>query len=163
MNQMDIYSGLDLKQQEEYLLIQNFGKAGRYFYKIARGIDNRPVSPDRIRKSISAESTFFEDLTNRNEILEQLDRISANTWQRMTKSNTLGRTVTIKVRFDNFDTITRSKSFPNMIENEDLVMTTARELLLAVDRQPMKIRLCGVGVSNWNNQGEDDQEQKLKL
>ena len=111
MEKLGILNGADLKKFSEIELAQRFGKAGRHFYKIVRAQDDRPVNPNRIRKSIGAERTFGEDLTNMDEMKERLDQISEIVFKYMEQSENFGRTVTLKAKTPEFKLITRSKSF----------------------------------------------------
>jgi DNA polymerase IV len=110
MHKMGINVGADLKKYEENELVKHFGKAGHYYYYIARAIDMRHVSADGTRKSIGAENTFDTDLHTLAEMQNGLEPIINEVWRRMERSNIFGRTITLKIKFDNFETITRSKS-----------------------------------------------------
>src|SRR4029077_3907205 len=110
MARLGIETGLDLKGQSLELLQQHFGKAGSYYYWAARGIDERPVRPDRIRKSIGAENTFPADLFTYEAARDALREIVDSVWGYCERSGSRGRTVTLKVKFANFRQITRSRT-----------------------------------------------------
>ena len=110
MNRLGVVTGADLKTWSLQALVRNFGKSGKYFYDIVRGIDQRPVNPSRIRKSIGAERTFDTDLRSKQEIYKSLEQIETELISRLNRKQRKGRTLTLKVKFDDFEQITRSKS-----------------------------------------------------
>lgn len=148
MNELGIFTGLDLKAQSESFLRQHFGKAGSFYYGIARGLDHRPVTPDRIRKSISAETTFREDLTAREALQMQLLAQTEDVWRTIERIKVHGRTVTLKVKYADFQTVTRSKSGMQPILDRVLFERISLELLDQVLPPPQGIRLIGIGLSN---------------
>jgi len=148
MHRLGIETGADLKDQTLEFLIQLFGKSGPYFYGIARGIDNREVRPDRVRKSVGAEDTFAEDIHSFEPAREGLQPLIEKIW-RYCEANDIGaKTVTLKVKFADFSQITRSRTFPEALPAitglEDAV-----SLLLAPIFPPRQgIRLLGVTLSS---------------
>ncbi|MBL3657322.1 DNA polymerase IV [Fulvivirga sediminis] len=156
MKRMGIQNGADLKKYTEADLVSRFGKAGRYYYRIARGIDEREVTPNRIRKSLGAENTFEDDLTSVPELKEQLKKITEILIGRMEKSDTKGKTLTLKVKFHDFQQITRSKTITKWIENEDQITSLYEELLGTFDTGDVKIRLLGLSVSNLNHELKEE-------
>lgn len=150
MRKLNIYTGRDLRERDEYELIRQFGKAGRWFFQIARGIDDRPVNPNRIRKSIGAEVTFEKDLENKDEINNQLKEIAGEVWDRSVASGKSGRTITLKLRYPDFTTLTRSKTMVTDVSGKDALLRIASELLLMVDGME-KVRLLGVTLSNFTD------------
>jgi len=151
MKRMGLFTGADLKKLSEADLVQHFGKTGRFYYRIVRGIDNRPVEPHRETKSLSAEDTFPHDLTTLEEMNEQLDRISGIVHERLLKYGLKGRTITLKVRYSDFRQITRNQSFPYPLNDLPTIRATAKQLLAATDPEDKKIRLLGVGLSNFQD------------
>ena len=148
MQRMGIYTGGDLKQLTEIEMVRRFGKVGRFYYKIVRAEDNREVNPNRIRKSIGAERTFFDDISSIAEMKEKLSDIASKVHTYMEKSDNFGRTVTIKLKNPDFQIITRSKTFTSEVrELEDLVKIV-HELLENNKEEVEKVRLLGVSVSN---------------
>ncbi len=147
MHKMGILTGLDLKKFSRRDLIDQFGKAGSYYYDIARGIDRREVEPEKNRKSVGAERTFETDLIHLNEILTELYNIGQILEERLRKSNFTGRTLTLKVKFENFEQITRSKSFNSSLTTE-LIHQTTVELASVIDYANRGVRLLGLSVSN---------------
>ena len=163
MNKLGIYTGGDLKRWSETDLIKRFGKMGGYYHKIAFGQDDRKVNPNRIRKSISSEDTFEEDLTNIGEMMEAITTIAQNVYDWMERNQVYGKTLTVKIKFSDFKQITRSKTSPGLITDLDSMVRIAGELLSAVDTDNVRVRLLGVGVSNLNRPDEKPGGQQLTL
>jgi DNA polymerase-4 len=147
MHQLGIKTGADLKQWSEEGLVENFGKAGHIYYQNARAIDNRPVEWKRIRKSVSSETTFSEDIDKLEYLQPELDKIADEVIKYIDKKNFRGRTVTLKIKFADFRIITRSKTFPTHIIDYETLHKAGHELLQLVDLSP-KVRLIGLGVKN---------------
>lgn len=148
MNALHLFTGADLKKLDEAELTKLFGKHGHFFYKIVRGIDDRPVEPNREIKSVSAEDTFITDLSNIMELKEQIERISAIVSNRLEQHRYKGRTITLKIRYSDFRLLTRSYSHPVSISDRETIAATAFQLLVKSGLDNVKIRLLGVGVSN---------------
>ena len=163
MHKMGIKNGLDLKKYSESDLAIRFGKSGRYYYRIARAIDDREVNPHRIRKSLGAENTFSHDLTQTDEIRKELESIKETLVNRMERSNTKGKTLTLKVKFHDFQQITRSKTITKWIENEKQITSLYEELLTTFDTSDVKIRLLGLAISNLNHEIEEPVSYQLTL
>jgi DNA polymerase-4 len=159
MNRLGIYTGRDLRAQTLLFLQSNFGKAGTYYYAIARGVDERPVRPDRIRKSIGAENTFLEDLTRYDAMCEALQPIIDKVWRSCETTHIHGRTVTLKVKFADFEVITRSRTQPVPIDSGDELARLSLDLLAGIMPIAKGIRLLGVTISSLNNNGSDDNPQ----
>lgn len=149
MKRQGLHTGGDLKKLTEQRLIQLFGKMGKFFYKIVRGIDHRPVQPHHEIKSISAEDTFSYDLPKGEELDDWLVQISKSAFRRLQHYQVSGRTITLKVKFEDFKLLTRSISFPNAIGDIDFVLDAVRTLLANIDFNDKKVRLIGVGFSNF--------------
>ena len=160
MHKMGISTGSDLKKWTELSLVDRFGKSGYYYYKIARAIDNRNVNPNRIQKSLGAENTFSSDLMNYESVRKELVEISEVLHRRMAKSKTVGRTLTVKVKYTDFRMVTRSKTMDKWIENIEQIQSLYEELLLAI---PIEngIRLLGLSLSNLNHEEQEDEQPKL--
>lgn len=148
MHRLAIYTGADLKQWSEAELVQQFGKVGQFYYRIARGQDDRPVNPNRLRKSISAETSFAVDLSDRPTMLRELEAIAQTLKQRLDDKKTSGRTLTLKVKFANYRQVTRSRTLPHTLITHEALSRLGRELLDTVDLTGQKVRLLGLGVSN---------------
>jgi DNA polymerase IV len=154
MNELGIFTGRDLKAQPLERLTARFGKAGAYYYSISRGIDLRPVRPDRERKSVGAEETFASDLHGFEELAAELDRILDRLWERCGRARVRGgRTVTLKVKFANFNQVTRSRTSPGLA-GRDEVRQAGLALLRGLCPLAMGVRLLGLTLS-----GLDDGEQ----
>ncbi len=147
MHQLGIKTGADLKQWTEEGLVANFGKAGHIYYQNARAIDNRPVEWQRIRKSVSSETTFDHDIDNLDELLPELDKVARDVINYIIKKEFKGRTVTLKIKFSDFKIITRSKTFPAPVSDYETIRNAGQDLLQLVDLSP-KVRLIGIGIKN---------------
>ena len=150
MKKMNLHTGADLKRLEEAELVKHFGKVGRFYYNIARGIDERPVQPHRETKSLAAEDTFSYDLTITEEMTRELDKIAQTVCNRLQKYRLKGRTITLKIKYGDFRQITRSRSFAFPVDDLATILTTATELLLATEPENKKIRLLGISISNFD-------------
>lgn len=147
MHQIGIKNGLDLKQRSESELTAHFGKMGHQFYQYARGLDDRPVEPDRIRKSLGAENTFEKDMDSYEELTTEMEAIAREVIRRISKRSFYGRTVTLKIKYADFKTISRSKTLSEPISNYEMLIDIGKELLQMVDISP-KVRLLGLSIKN---------------
>jgi DNA polymerase-4 len=150
MKGMGLFTGADLKRLPEDEMVKHFGKAGRFYYQIARGIDNREVQPNRETKSIGAEDTFPYDLTDIDEMNAELDKLSQTVANRLQTYQMKGRTVTLKIKYNDFKQITRNYSVSEPVGDFDIISGTAKKLLLATEPEGKKIRLLGVTLSNFS-------------
>ncbi len=148
MHQMGIATGADLLRLTIQELESAFGKAGRTYYHIVHNNDLRPVNPNRDRLSVGTEDTFDQDMRNRQEILDRMETIAHEVVRRMEKSQFVGRTLTLKVKFADFRQITRSRTLDYPIRDVDEIVATARNLFVGVVIPPRGIRLVGLTVSN---------------
>lgn len=151
MHQLGIKTGFELKQRSKQELLSIFGKMGAQYYEYARGIDHRPVDPNRIRKSVGAENTFLEDVGEMPALLLELEAVVRDVAGRIERSRFEGRTVTLKLRYADFTTLSRSKTFTSTIKGFDLLYSIGRELLEDIDITP-KVRLIGMSIKN-NDEG----------
>jgi len=149
MNGMGLRTGADLKKLTENELVRHFGKGGHFYYQIVRGIDNRMVEPNRETKSVGAEDTFSSDLTDLEDMYLELDKIAKTVTERLQRHGLSGRTITVKIKYSDFRTITRSRSFIERVDEKDIITATARQLLKASESQGKKVRLLGITVSNF--------------
>lgn len=150
MKGMGLHTGADLKRLTEEELVQHFGKAGRFYYRIVRGIDDREVETDRETKSLGAEDTFPHDLTTVAELNAEIDKIAVTVSERLQKYGLKGRTVTLKIKYSDFRLITRSRSLPESINDIERITEASKQLLLSTDPEGSKIRLLGISLSNFN-------------
>ena len=149
MHQLGIFVGADLKKKTLEELIKLFGKSGLHYYNIVRGIHNSIVKPNRIRKSIAAERTFSENLSSEVFMLERLDKIADELEQRMLRSKTKGKTITLKIKYSDFTQQTRSKTIETYIQLKQDFMPLVKELLYQ-DELKNSVRLLGISFSNLN-------------
>lgn len=150
MHALGIKTGADLKQWSEIDLVKAFGKSGRYYFKIARGIDTREVKPHRTRKSYGKERTFSDDVGDLDWVNNFLDELAGSISEGMRKIPTAGKTITLKVRYKNFDTITRSHSLAHYTNKAEEISMIARQLLEQTEAGSREIRLLGISLSNLN-------------
>ncbi len=153
MGQLGMHTGADLKVYSEDELVNHFGKAGRFYYRIVRGIDEREVKPHRETKSLGAEDTFAHDLITLAEMMTELAKISRIVCERLVRKGLKGRTITLKVKYSDFRQTTRNKSFTKLIGDEQTIFDTAVQLLSATDPEQSRVRLLGISVSNFNEPG----------
>ncbi len=152
MKRLQLFTGADLKRLDEAALVRLFGKSGRFYYRIVRGIDDRPVQPDRVIKSLAVEDTFAKDLLNIEALEEELGKISRKLSGRLQHRKLKGRTFTLKVRFADFRLITRSHSIAYFTDGSDDIFAIARQSLQQVmEQDPNPIRLLGISVSNFDH------------
>lgn len=159
MNALGIFTGLDMRNQKLEFMNANFGKAGAYYYWISRGVDERPVRANRVRKSVGAENTFSSDLTELDAMVAELEPLIDKVWRHCESTGNRGRTVTLKVKFSDFEIITRSRSVFSAVENRDDLADLAVGLLKDNMPLPKAVRLLGVSLSSL--QGEDQTDPQL--
>jgi DNA polymerase-4 len=148
MKRHGITSGAELRARSEHELVALFGKSGRFYHGLARGVDAREVKPERIRKSVGAEETFPDDLTAPGEMLEHLEPIVAEVWERLGRHGTTGSTVTLKIKYSDFRQRSRSHTRDSLLRSEADLMEEVRRLLHTPEPPPDPVRLLGVVVSN---------------
>lgn len=151
MKDMELHTGADLKKLSEAEMHKHFGKTGGFFYKIVRGIDERPVEPHRETKSIGAEDTFPYDLENVEEINTELERIAVIVHERVNRHKLKGRTITLKIKYADFTLVTRSRSFSDPQNELAVIQQTAKQLLVSTLPREKPIRLLGISLSNFND------------
>lgn len=147
-NALGIYNGLDIRNQSLDFLQHHFGKSGAYYYWISRGVDDRPVRANRIRKSAGAENTFSSDLTEFDAMVAELQPLVDKVWRHCETTGNRGRTVTLKVKFSDFEIITRARSASAPVANRDDLERLAVELLQAEMPLPKSVRLLGISLSS---------------
>jgi DNA polymerase-4 len=149
MLKLGIKTGQDLKKFSHETLVHLFGKAGTYYYHIAHGRDDRPVQPDRIRKSFGKETTLKHDIDNKRQMVAILDVLSRKVIEGLRRENRHGLTLTLKVKYHDFQTVTRSITFPKPVTNTAFIMDHIKNLLDKTDAGYKKVRLLGISVSNF--------------
>ncbi|TYP93510.1 DNA polymerase-4 [Fodinibius salinus] len=150
MNSLGIHNGDDLRKWSKVELVNEFGKTGRHYFNIVRSIDRRKVKPNRIRKSIGKERTFSKDIDDLSWINNFLRELATKISESMKKKKAAGKTVTLKVRYDDFETISRSTSFNSYINEPGDIADTAISLLEETEVGDRKVRLLGITLSNLN-------------
>lgn len=163
MHELGIFTGEDLSAFKEPDLVNHFGKAGHYYYNIVRGIDEREVKPDRIRKSVGAENTYETDLDNIDLMNEKLLEVALAVERRLIRIPTAGRTVSLKVRYDNFEIVTRSITLPHHVCESKELYEMASGLLSFTEVSTRKVRLLGISVSNLSIGKPEPTQLKLDI
>ncbi|MGI9228593.1 MAG: DNA polymerase IV [Gammaproteobacteria bacterium] len=163
MKALHIETGADLLLLSRDQLRFHLGKAGDYYYDIARGTDNRPVKPQRERKSISNETTFLHDLQDKAMMLEQLHSLAAATLTTLRDKQLQACTVTIKVKYADFQQVTRSKTLTTAFTDHAAIADVLAELLDKTEAGNRKVRLLGVGVSNLQPLAARQQQEQITL
>lgn len=148
MNRLGIHTGADLARHPLAFLEQHFGKSGRFFFNIARGVDERRVRADRIRKSIGVEDTFFTDLSEFEEAKAQFQPLFDKLWRHVERLQARGRTVTLKVKYADFRIVTRSRTLPAPIDTRSELEWLTLGMLAPLFPAQKGIRLLGVTLSS---------------
>jgi len=159
MQDLGIETGADLRARDLPFLQQHFGSSAPFYYRAARGEDDRPVHERQERKSVSVEDTFFDDLVHEDALIAEIDRIATGLWARIEKSGSYGRTVVLKIKFADFRIITRSRSFAVPVGSLDLLAETGLALLRAQLPLRMGARLLGLGVHNLEREAAESEAQ----
>jgi len=149
MYNLGIFKGSDLKLKSESFLVEHFKKSGSHYYNLVRGNYHSKVKPNRERKSVAAEHTFMTNLTSEIFMLEKLEKISEELESRLVKSKVAGKTITLKIKYSDFKTQTRSKTLPFFVKEKAVLLETVKELLFQ-DKVLNSVRLLGISVTNLN-------------
>ena len=163
MHELGISTCADLKKYGKIELNKLFGKTGGYFYNIVHGEYNNPVKPHRIRKSVSSERTFDTDISDTNEMMNRLERITGYVVKYLEKRNIKGKTVTLKIKYGDFENRTRSKSVGEFISSFDEIYPIVKELLIHPAPPNKPVRLLGVGLSGLNIQSNEADNEQLNI
>jgi DNA polymerase-4 len=161
MNALGIHTGLDLRKQDRSFLEANFGKAGGFYFSISRGIDERPVRADRIRKSVGAENTFATDLTEFGPMAAELQPLIDKVWRHCQSTGNRGRTVTLKIKFADFEVISRSRSLSDPVGSRPELERVAIGLLEKLIPTQKAVRLIGVSISALQTDSGSDETQMM--
>ncbi len=156
-----IFTGKQLKEQSIEYLTTHFGKSGQHFYNIVRGIQHSQVQPDRIRKSIAAERTFTKDLSKEDFMIEQLDKIGIELEKRLLKNRVKGKTVTVKLKYTDFTSQTRSKTISEFIQLKKDFFPIVKELIYQ-EKPKQSVRLLGITITKLDNE-EDSKSVSAQL
>jgi DNA polymerase IV len=163
MNALGLYTGLDMRNQSLEFMQANFGKAGGHYYWISRGVDNREVRADRIRKSVGAENTFSSDLIEFGAMVAELRPLVDKVWRHCEDKGTRGRMVTLKVKFADFELITRSRTLPAPVDGRVDLESVTLDLLKSVFPLQKAVRLLGVSMSRFVGDDETDRRRQIAL
>lgn len=161
MHKMGVFFGSDLKKISLNRLNNEFGKAGGFYYQIVRGIDERKVNPNRERKSIGSEQTFFKDLTKKEEMEKALFLIAKKLYGRLKIVGLYGRTLTLKIKQQNFVTHTKSQTFDTPFFELKDFYNKVLQLLSQVFYTGLNVRLLGISVSNFLTEEEETKQLKI--
>jgi len=153
MQSLGLHTGVDLKAASLGFLTTHFGKAGAFYYAIARAEDARPVSPDRETKSIGAERTFETDLTEWPDVGPAIAGLFEKLWEAYGREGRLARTVTVKIKYADFRRATRSRSVMEGIAARAELERLSLELLSREFPPPVPVRLLGVSLSHFATDG----------
>ena len=166
MYKLGIFTANDLKQKSLEFLDDRFGKIGKFYYNVVRGIHLSEVKPHRIPKSVGAERTFSENLSSEIFMLEKLENIAIELDRRLQKSKIAGKTITLKIKYSDFTLQTRSKTLPYFIAKKDLILQTAKELLYQESLEN-SVRLLGISLANLNTDKKktkkDEEPEQLSV
>ena len=152
MRSLGINSGADLKKTDELNLVRYFGKQGSFYYKMANGIDNRPVLSEENRKSMGKERTFRRDLYEINELRQILRDLANDVALCLQEENIRGKTVTLKIKYSDFTLHTRSHSLDGFVCHCDVITDTALKLLEINYQKGRGVRLLGLSISNLDHE-----------
>ena len=159
MEKLGILTGADLAAWPTEQLEAHFGSSGRWYWRIARGIDEREVKPDRPYKSVSAERTFDVDYSDAQDLRRELTRVAGYAWARIERSEIRGRTVTLKVKYADFTLISRSRSFASPVPDQAAFEAAGQALLDGLLPVPKGIRLLGLGLHSIVGEDSTEPEQ----
>lgn len=148
MHRLGIRTGKDLKSKTKIELATWFGKSGIWYYHIVRAEDYRPVKPNRIRKSVGAERTFIDDVNSVDEMIAIIEPIVQIVYERLQRVGRFGRTLTLKVKYKDFTSITRSISFSHEVEELSILVEETKKLVRENILSGDEVRLLGVTISN---------------
>jgi DNA polymerase-4 len=153
MERLGIATGADLRNKPRDYLDRHFGKAGGYYYWASRGIDHRPVNPHQERKSIGSETTFAHDLRTVDACMAALRPLIESVARYAAKHETAARTVTLKLRFADFRTVTRSRTAPRPVRSTEEIEPVVAQLLGTLAPFAQGVRLLGVTLHNLDSGG----------
>jgi DNA polymerase-4 len=159
MAALGILTGADLRERSLEFLEQHFGKSSRYLYHACRGEDDRPVRPNRERKSVGAERTYAQDLVTDAALSEALEGIIDTVWPRIEAHHARGRTITLKIKFADFQQITRARSLRPALDDRETFARIAREILQGELPVSRGVRLLGLTLSGLEGLDRETDEE----
>lgn len=162
MYSLSIYKGADIKKKTLEELTRIFGKSGQYYYNLVRGIHRSEVKPNRIQKSVAVERTFFDDLSDEQQIDDKLKSLSEDLQNRLSKHQILGKSLTLKIKYKDFSLYTRSFTKNEYYQSKDDYYHTAKNLW---KQRPFDraVRLLGLSLSNLNTEEKKQISIQLKI
>ncbi|MDJ0805088.1 MAG: DNA polymerase IV [Desulfobacterales bacterium] len=164
MLNLGIKTGADLKRFSFDNLVRYFGKAGGYYYHAAHGREDRPVQPNRERKSYGKETTLDTDIDDTSQMMAILQDIAERVFEGLRQEDYQGLTLTLKLKYHDFQSVTRSVTFPEPISDIEVILEHLERLLANTEAGKKKVRLLGVSVSNFlGGQKEIDGWEQLPL
>ncbi len=163
LHEMGIFSGADLRERSHSELIAKFGKVGRFYYQISRGEDDRLVVANRVRKSVSVETSYDPDLNDRLSIEQALEQVAIDLHARLEKAEIKGQTLTLKVKFADYSQVTRSVTQTVAFTGVRSIQDSSRRLLGALDLEGRSVRLLGLGIGKLMNEEQDFQQLILEF
>ena len=163
MHTLGIHRGKELQQCTLEMLTRHFGKTGQLYYQFARGIDLRPVQPERIRKSVGCEHTLDKDITKPSSVIIELYHVATELTERLKRNEFSGNTLTLKIKFYDFKQITRSLTQEKELHDLKDILPLAKQLLKEVDYSIRPIRLIGLTVSNPKEEQEEKHDMWKQL
>ncbi len=163
MRSLGITNGEELRSRDIGFLTRNFGKMGSVYYNFSRGVDDRPVETEYIRKSVGCEETFREDIDKSNALEHELPQLARRLMQRLERSGFNGNTLTLKIKFRDFTQRTRSITVPRILHHYNDVLALAQTLLGNFEINEPSIRLLGLSVSNPLEEDLDHDWEQLWL
>ena len=163
LHEMGIFTGADLRERSVSELVARFGKVGRFYYQIARGEDDRLVVANRVRKSVSVETSYDPDLNDRVMIESALDRVAIDLYRRLEQVGTSGQTLILKVKFADYSQVTRSVTQSMGFVEVRRIQESAQQLLGALDLEGRSVRLLGLGIGKLMNEEQDSHQLRLEV
>ena len=160
MIELGIKTGADLKRIEKNELFKMFGKNGIYYYDISHGTDSRTVNPNNERKSIGKETTLNEDITDLEKILLILEKLSSQVEDELKRKDVMGRTLTLKIKYFDFKSITRSTTVEKPVQSSTEIFSYIPALLKKTEAGQKKVRLLGISISNFY---DDEKDHMIQL
>lgn len=161
MHQLGVHDGKSLRECSLEMLVRHFGKVGGVYYDFSRGIDERPVEAVRIRKSVGCEHTLLKDISVKSSVIIELYHVVTELVERLKRSGFKGNTLTLKIKFHDFNQITRSVTQPQTLQTLKVILPLAKELLKEVDYESHPIRLIGLSVSHPIEEEEADDRKSV--
>jgi DNA polymerase-4 len=156
MAKLGIETGADLATKDLAFLRAHFGSFAEYLFRAARGIDLRQVRANRERKSVGGERTFFENIVDPDKLRETMDSIVDIVWERIERANAQGRTLTLKLRYADFRTLTRARSITPSVRDKVTFGRIAHGLLEELMPLPQPVRLMGLTLSSLEREPAEE-------